>query len=141
VAALLVGLGVEPDGEPAEPAAGADASATRRMAERLHAAYQSGDLDALGGLLHPEVRWGWGPGGCHSREQVLERLRVLRARGVRVQVRGVEVRGDSVVFTLGGSTPGAGLHQVLRIADGAVVEIRGYADQEEALASIGAASS
>jgi ketosteroid isomerase-like protein len=111
------------------------------LVERLRVAYETGDLDVLGALLHPEVRWGWGPGGCHTRAQVLERFGVLRARGVHVQVRGVAVRGDSVLFSLDGSLPGAGVHQVFRIAEETIVEIRGYADEEEALASIGAASS
>jgi hypothetical protein len=71
----------------------------------------------------------------------MERLTVLHARGVRVQVRAVEIRGDSIVFALeGGGPPGAGVHQVFRVAGETIVEIRGYADQEEALASIGAAS-
>lgn len=141
VAALLAGLGVEDADEPAETeAAGPEPADVERVAMLLRAAYETGDLDVMAALLHPQVRWGWGPGGCHTREQVLERFRVLRDRGVRVEARGMEVRGDSIVLTLGDSPPGAGLHQVFRIAEGAIVEIRGYADQEEALASIGASS-
>jgi hypothetical protein len=44
------------------------------------------------------------------------------------------------VFTLGRVLPGEGVHQVFRVEAGLVTEIRGYADQEEALASIGAES-
>jgi ketosteroid isomerase-like protein len=142
VTPLLVSLGIEDAGEPPEAEAAATGpTATERLVERLRVAYETGDLDVLGALLHPEVRWGWGPGGCHTRAQVLERFGVLRARGVHVQVRGEAVRGDSVLFSLDGSPPGAGVHQVFRIAEETIVEIRGYADEEEALASIGAASS
>lgn len=141
VAALLAGLGVEDADEPPEAeAARPDPADAERVAARLRTAYETGDLDVLADVLHPDVRWGWGPGGCHTRAQVLERFGVLRARGVRVDVLGVQVRGDSVVVALGGVPAGAGIHQVFRVAEGAVVEIRGYADQEEALASIGAAS-
>jgi ketosteroid isomerase-like protein len=119
-----------------------DPAQVRRLAQQLRTAFDSGDLDLLGTLIAADARWGWGAGGCHNRAQVLEWYGVLQAQGVRSRVSEALVRGDAVVlgFALAGKGGGRlrssdALYQVFKVADGAVVEIRGYPDRAEALAS------
>ena len=134
VADLLVGYGVSPPAgaPPATPASegseeGSD-PAVHDVAQRLRLAFDTGDLGQLGALLHSDVRWGWGPGGCHSRAQVIERLTVQQTRGVRARVQELLVQGHLIRLELAvfeGPGPERPVHQVYRVAGGAIVEIRG----------------
>jgi len=154
VADLLTRYGITP-GESAGPAAetqdeddeddrsGAPGSlGTGVMAEiarQLETVSRDLDLDLLGSLLHPQVRW---TGLCHDRTQVLDWYRAMLAEGIEASVRSVEVDRDAVVIGLDVSRRAQGarpappqpLYQVFTVRDAQIVEIRGYRDRASALA-------
>jgi ankyrin repeat protein len=151
VADLLMSYGITP-GEPARPESESEdqdddrseapgALGTGVMAEiarQLETAAQDVDLDLLGSLLHPEVRW---TGLCKDRSQVLDWYRAVLAEGIEASVRSVEVDRDAVVLglTVGRRAQGARpappqpLYQVFTVRDAQIVEIRGYPDRASAL--------
>ena len=65
------------------------------IAGHLETACRDLDLDLLGSLLDPEVRW---TGLCSDRAQVLDWYRDLLAEGTVATVRSVEVDRDAVVI-------------------------------------------
>jgi ankyrin repeat protein len=153
VAALLTGYGIgeepdkEPDDEPSSPSPAPSApsaatatDAARLVAERLRAAFDTADGDLLAAVLHPDVRWGSGPAGCHNRAHVVEWYQVLRTQGVRATVRETAVDGDTVVLGLAITQPGHDdrtdqpdlIYQAFRVADRVVVEIRDHPDRQSA---------
>jgi len=109
------------------------------VAQHLEAAYRSLDLELLGSLLHPEVRWS---GLCNTSAQVLDWYRQGLAGGTRPTVESVEVDRDAVVLGITLSRPAEGarpapaerLYQVFTVDNGEVIEIRGYPDRASALA-------
>jgi ankyrin repeat protein len=153
VADLLMHYGVTPD-EPAGPqpepqyqdddhdhsdAPGSlGTGVMAEIARHLETAARDLDLDLLGSLLHPEVRW---TGLCRDRAQVLDWYRAVLAEGIEASVRSVEVDRDAVVLglTVGRRAQGARpappqpLYQVFTVRDGQIVEIRGYPDRGSAL--------
>jgi hypothetical protein len=119
--------------------------------ERLGAAIEDGNEDLLASLLDPAVRWGGEeetPETCHNREQVIVRYRQLRAAGVRASVEEVIAQGDTVVFALALRRPDSGpaseipalVYQVFKLVDERVVDIRGFAERQDALGYLGGAS-
>jgi ketosteroid isomerase-like protein len=125
-----------------------DAAVPDTIAERLRTAFDSADLTLLGTLLAGDVRWGGEEDTedtCHSRADVLRWYTRLRNRGVRARVAEVLELGDAVVLEL--ALTGreddpqdelrARLFQVFRIGDGLVVDIRGFPERADALASAG----
>jgi hypothetical protein len=128
VAELLEALGIAGEEAPEERPA-EDPAVLADIGRKLRAAFESGDLDLFGSLLHPDVRWGGGPGGCTSREQVLDWYRVLHDRRGPARVTEVMVRGDRVVLGLAGAP-----FQVFRVSGGSIVRVSGAEDREEALA-------
>ena len=108
------------------------------IARHLETAAQDLDLDLLGSLLHPEVRW---TGLCRDRAQVLDWYRAMLAEGIEASVRSVEVDRDAVVLGLTVSrraqgarpTPLEPLYQVFTVRGAQIVEIRGYPDRDSAL--------
>jgi len=151
VADLLMSYGITP-GEPAGPGSESQdqdddrseapgSPGTGVMAEiarQLQTAAQDVDLDLLGSLLHPEVRW---TGLCKDRSQVLDWYRAVLAEGLEASVRSVEVDRDAVVLglTVGRRAQGARpappqpLYQVFTVRDAQIVEIHGYPDRASAL--------
>src|ERR1700733_7845737 len=73
------------------------------IADEVRDALDHGDLDRLGALLSPDVRWG-PPGGakppCRNRSQVLSWYAKGRAAGRRATVTEVEVRGNALLVGL-----------------------------------------
>ncbi len=133
VAVLLARYGIgapdDDDSSSAEP----PAPAARRISEQLRTAFNTSDDQTLADVLHPDVRWGGGPAGCHSRAHVLEWYQLLRAQGVRATVEEMTVHGDTIILGLAvthaGQTerpadPADLLYQAFTVADDAVVEIR-----------------
>jgi ankyrin repeat protein len=123
----------EPTPQPASLGTGVMAE----IARHLEAAYRERDLDVLGSLLHPQVRW---TGLCRDRAQVLDWYRGLLAEGTVATVEGVEVDRDAVVLGLSVArsaegarpAPAQRLYQVFSIQDEQVIEIRGYPDRTSA---------
>jgi hypothetical protein len=153
VADLLMSYGITP-GEPAGPrpelqdqdddherSAEPGSLGTGVMADiarHLETAARDLDLDLLGSLLHPQVRW---TGLCSDRTQVLDWYRAVLAEGMQASVRSVEVDRDAVVLglTVGRRARGARpvppqpLYQVFTVRGAQIVEIRGYPDRASAL--------
>jgi hypothetical protein len=110
-----------------------------KMAQHLEAACRDLDLELLGSLLHPQVRW---TGLCNTSAQVLDWYRQSLADGTRPTVERVEVDRDVVVLgiTLARPAeqarpgPAERLYQVFTLANGEVIEIHGYPDRASALA-------
>jgi ankyrin repeat protein len=108
------------------------------IAYHLEAAYRDLDLDLLGSLLHPHVRWA----GCENRGEVLDWYRGFIADGTIATVEGVEVDRDAVLLSLSVARQAEGarpapperLYQVFTIEAERVVDIRGYPDRATALA-------
>jgi hypothetical protein len=108
------------------------------IARQLETASRDLDLDLLGSLLHPEVRWA---GLCDDRSQVLDWYRAVLAEGIEASVRSVEVDRDAVVLGLTVGRPARGarpappepLYQVFTVRDAQIVEIHGYPDRDSAL--------
>ena len=121
-------------GSPGSPGVGVMAE----IAGHLETACRDLDLDLLGSLLHPEVRW---TGLCRDRAQVLDWYRDRIAEGTVATVRSAEVDRDAVILELAvagraeGATPAPPqrLYQVFTVEDAYVVEIRGYGDRDGAL--------
>jgi ankyrin repeat protein len=156
VAELLPHYGIAPD-EPAEPQPAGPQPGDRdhdqgegeapgslgsgvmaEIARHLETACRDLDLDLLGSLLHPRVRW---TGLCTDRTQVLDWYRAALAEGIDVVVRSVEVDRDAVVVALTAArraqgarpAPAQPLYQVYTVRDAQIVEIRGYPDRDSAL--------
>lgn len=108
---------------------------------RVRAAIDGHDEAAMAALLHPDARWG-APGDpaptCQNRAQVLAWYRRGWDAGVRATVTEVTVEGDKLLVGLRvtGNPAGADRWQVLTLADGLVVDIRGFDDRSEANAWI-----
>ena len=119
------------------------------LARRGFAAALRGDLDTVGALLAPDVRWHGGdpasPGACRNRVEALAFMRRSDAiRGRRVELVGVvDAADDRVVVIMrppsGGAEPAPPVANVTTFRDGKVVEIVHYADAGDALAAVGAA--
>jgi ketosteroid isomerase-like protein len=109
------------------------------IARHLEAAHVERDLELLGSLLHPEVRW---TGDCTTKDQVLDWYQALLAEGTVAEIESVEVDGDAVLLELSvtrtaeGARPAPAQHvyQVFSVADCQIVDIRGYPDRASALA-------
>ena len=148
VAELLLRYGVTPAETVAQQPGDQDEEETpgpvgtgimAEIARQLETACRDLDLDLLGSLLDPEVRW---TGLCRDRTQVLDWYRYLIAEGTTAAVRSVQVDRDAVVLGLAVSRRAEGarpappqqLYQVFTVDDARIVEIRGYGDRDSALA-------
>lgn len=116
--------------------------------DRVRAGYEAvarGDLDVLGQLLAPDVRWHGGDpatdGGCRSREEALAFIRAAIARGAMGRLADVIDGGERVVVVMqppsaDGITPPLRAN-VTTFSDGQVVEMVAYRSPREALAAVG----
>jgi ankyrin repeat protein len=128
-----------PAAQPTPPPGSVGTGVMAEIAGHLEAAYRDRDLELLGSLLHPEVRW---TGLCQNRAQVLDWYRGLLAEGTVAEVESVEVDRDAVLLGLSVARQAVGtrpappqqLCQVFTIADDQVVDIRAYPDRIGALA-------
>jgi ankyrin repeat protein len=143
---LLLGYGISPDDEPEPQLEDTDdlplslgTGVMADIARHLEAAYRSLDLELLGSLLHPDVRWS---GECSTSAQVLDWYRHLMADGTQAKVDSLEVDRDAVVMgiSVAGQAEGARpvraerVFQVFTIDNEEIVEIRVYPDRPNALA-------
>jgi hypothetical protein len=115
------------------------------IARHLETASRDRDLDLLGSLLHPEVRW---TGLCASRAQVLDWYRSMLADVETVDVRSVEIDRDAVVLGLAVTRRAEGvrpappqhIYQVCTVEGDQITEIRGYSSRRAALTREGTAA-
>jgi ankyrin repeat protein len=129
----------QPSDEPSERLVSTGTGVMADVAQHLEAAYRDLDLDLLGSVLHPEVRW---TGLCHNRDEVLHWYRGLVADGTVATVESVEVDRDAVLLHLSVARPAEGarvappqqLWQVFTVDDAQVVQIRAYRDRASARA-------
>jgi hypothetical protein len=145
VADLLTRSGITPD-EPAKRQHPNHQAATpgsigtgpvAEIARHLETAYRDSDLELLGSLLHPDVRWS----GCTDKAQVLDWYRGFQAEGTIADVNSVETDRDAVVLGLSVSrradgarpAPPQQLYQVFTIDGAEIVDIRFYPDRARAL--------
>ena len=111
----------------------------------VRAALESADLDAIGDLLDPNVRWGTPDDpdqGCQNRQQVLAWYRRGREAGVRAHVTETVVYGDRILLGLAvtgqpaveQADSQANRWQVLIVGGGGIVEICGFENRDDAVA-------
>ena len=126
------------DYDPSEAPGSLGTGVMAEIARQLESVSRDLDLDLLGSLLHPQVRW---TGLCHDRAQVLDWYRAVLAEGIEATVRSVEVDRDAVVVGLAvgrraqGARPAPPqpLYQVFTVRDAQIVDIHGYPDRASAL--------
>jgi ankyrin repeat protein len=147
VAEILLSYGVRPEesgGEEApdhqpQPRSPKTSGVMADIADALEAAHHDSDLELLGSLLHPDVRW---TGYCTNKDQVLDWYRSLLAEGTQAAVDSVEVDGDAVILGLSVSrsaegarpAPAQRLYQVFTVSVDQIVDIHGYPDRADAYA-------
>jgi ankyrin repeat protein len=146
VAELLLSYGISPDDEaepqpedPDDPPLSLGTGVMADIARHLEAAYRNLDLEVLGSLLHPEVRWS---GECSTSAEVLAWYRRLLADGMQASLESMEVDQDAVILciSVAGRAEGARpapaqrIFQVFTIDNNEIVEIRGYPDRRSAIA-------
>ncbi|MEO6858653.1 MAG: nuclear transport factor 2 family protein [Solirubrobacteraceae bacterium] len=114
------------------------------LARRGFEAALRGELDAIGELLDPDVKWHGGdpdaPGARRNRNQALEFMRRARGRGGVGELVDMIPADDKVVVILRRMTdgePGELVANVTTFRDGKVVEMVHYPDPDEALAAAG----
>lgn len=132
--------------------------------EALSAAFESGDLDALVGLLDERVVWRGLPADdgehahdhhtdsgdhdghrhehahapmCTSRQEVRDMLDELISSGTSARPVVIAEEGDSVAVDLGPEPPlPLPLHQVFTFRGGRIVLIQDYPDRQAAIADL-----
>lgn len=115
------------------------------LARRGFAAALSGDLDAVGEFLHPDVTWHGGDptaaGACRNREQALAFMKQARSRGRIGELVDVVDAGDRVVVIMRpppeDGEPGALSANLTTFRDGRAIEMVHYPDPAAALAAAG----
>ncbi len=121
----------------------------RALAERVRSALESGDLDAIAGLLDPDAHWGAPEGpheaDCRNRDEVVAWWASARAAGARATVTevspgngtllvGLEVTGTQAAREAGGPVR---RWQVLTVRGDRIADIRGFDDRAVAAARAG----
>jgi ketosteroid isomerase-like protein len=113
------------------------------LARRGWEAAQRGDLETIGELLDPDVKWHGGDpsSGCQNRVQTLEFMRRAASRRALPELVDVVGAGDKVAVILARPAEQGGKELVANVStfrDGRVIEMVHYADANEALAAVGA---
>ena len=119
------------------------------IARRGFEAVMRGDLDAIGELLDPDVRWHGGDpsaeGACGNREQALAFVRRARRRNPMGELVDVIDAGEQVVVVIrpaSGRSGRADLRANLTtFRDGKVIEMVSYQAPEDALIAAGVSTS
>lgn len=117
------------------------------LARRGYEAALRGDLDVIGELLDPEVKWHGGDptarSACHNRQEALEFMRHAWLRGGVGELVDVLDAGERVVVLMRpASADGEAAPLVANVSsfrNGRVVEMVHYPDPDDALAAVGRA--
>jgi ketosteroid isomerase-like protein len=98
-----------------------------------------GDLEAIGDLLDPDVKWHGGDpsSGCQNRDEALGFIRDGLARMKDVELVDVIGAGDKVVVLLRRPGEPDPVANVTTFRNGKVVEMVHYPDPADALAAAG----
>ena len=126
-----------------------EASTTDSIAERVRAALESADLNAISDLLDPNVRWGAPDDdapSCQNRGQVLAWYQRGREAGVRARVTELAVYDNRILGGLKVSGNQAARDrdreadrwQVLTVDGDRIVDIRAFDERSEAATRAGA---
>jgi ketosteroid isomerase-like protein len=115
------------------------------MARRGYEAALRGDLDAIGEMLDPAVRWHGGdpsaPGACANREEALQFMRQAWVRQGPGELIDLVDAGDKVVLIMRPAAdetgPAATSANVTTFKNGKVVEMVHYPDPKDALKAAG----
>jgi ketosteroid isomerase-like protein len=111
------------------------------IAWRGFEAVMRGDLDAIGELLDPEVKWHGGDpsakDACHNRGEALAFMRRARSRNPMGELVDVIDAGDQVVVVIRPYERTELRANLTTFRDGKVVEIVAYATPEDALTAVG----
>ena len=111
------------------------------LVKRGYAAITAGDLDAVGELMAPEIRWHAGDPdaryACHNRKEALAYMRARQTPGRIGRLLEVIDAGDRVVVIMqppdeDGVTPPPRAN-VTTVRDGQIVEMVGFESPEAAL--------
>lgn len=106
-----------------------------------------GDLDAIGEILDPDVKWHGGdpsaPGSCHSRDEALAFMRESNViRGGRFELVDVVDFGDQLVVIMRPPSdtdePAPPVANLTTFRHGKVIEMVHYPDANDALAAASA---
>jgi ketosteroid isomerase-like protein len=122
------------------------AESNLEMARRGFEAALRGDLDAIGELLDPDVRWHGGnpsaAGACRNRAEALAFMRQSEIiRGGRFELVDLIAVGDKVVIIMRpaseGDQPAPAVANVATFRERKVIEMVHYATAGDALAAAG----
>jgi ketosteroid isomerase-like protein len=115
------------------------------IARRGFEAVMYGDLDAIGDLLDPEVKWHGGDpsaeGACHNRKEALEFMRRARRRSPMGELVDVIDAGSRVVVVIRPSRGAELRANLTTFRDGKVIEMVAYETPKDALAAAGVSES
>ena len=104
-----------------------------------------GDLDAIGELLDPDVKWHGGDpsaeGACRNRQQALEFMRRARSRNPMGELVDVIDAGEQVVVVIRPASGAELTANLTTFRDGKVIEMVSYESPEDALTAAGVSSS
>lgn len=122
-----------------------DTVSVEQLAEQVRSALATANLEGFEDLLDPQVTWG-APGdpapACQNRRQVLVWYANAQAAGVHAEVIEVTTHGNKILLATsvrrGLGEPSEPRWQVLTVADGRIVDIRGYDGESEARTAVGA---
>jgi ketosteroid isomerase-like protein len=122
------------------------------LIRNAYEAYAKGDLEAMLGLVDPDLEWTYldpsledpQPEVCHGRHELESALERRAERGLTTELEEVVGNGDRVMVVA--RTPGVDAYRarpaddrnfsVLTVRDGRIVALRDYRDRDEALAAI-----
>ncbi len=121
-------------------------AANVEIARRGFEAVCDGDIESLRAFLDPAVQWHGGDpsaeGACHTSDEVIEFIRVARARGAIGRLVDVIDCGERVVVVMQPPAPAsaevAPRANLTTFRDGKVVEMVAFESPEAALAAAGA---
>jgi ketosteroid isomerase-like protein len=111
------------------------------IARRGFEAVMRGDLDAIGELLDPEVKWHGGDpsaeGACHNRDEALAFMRRARARNPMGELVDVIDAGERVVVVIRPHEQAEPRANLTTFRDGKVIEMVAFESPEDALTAAG----
>ena len=100
-----------------------------------------GDLDAIGELLDPEVKWHGGDpsaeGACRNRDEALAFMRRARSRNPMGELVDVIDAGDRVVVVIRPHEQAKLRANLTTFRDGKVIEMVAFETPEDALTAAG----